>query len=55
LPANGSRLRRAEVHSSGYDRGRGAGEAAAILIDCWDVVIVSTDSCASTDNSSRLR
>jgi hypothetical protein len=43
--AFGSRDRKqAEGSSGGYDRGRGAGEAAAILIDCSDVVIVSTDN-----------
>jgi hypothetical protein len=44
--AFGSRGRKqAEGTSGGYDRGRSAGEVAAILIDCSDVVIVSTDGC----------
>jgi len=37
--------KQAEGTGGGYDRGRSAGEAAAILIDCSEVVIVSTDSC----------
>jgi hypothetical protein len=44
--AFGSRDRKQpEGTSGGYDRRRGAGEAAAILIDCSGVVIVSTESC----------
>jgi hypothetical protein len=46
-PASGSVRDHKETEgtSDGYDRGRGAGEAEAILIDCSDGVIVSTDSC----------
>ena len=44
--AFGSRDRKQpEGTSDGYDRRRGASEAAAIPIDCSGVVIVSTERC----------
>ena len=44
--AFGSRDRKQpEGTSGGYDRRRGAGEAAAILIDCRALLIASTESC----------
>jgi hypothetical protein len=41
----GSDRKQPEDTSGGYDRRRGAGEAAAIPIDCSDVVIVSSEGC----------